>query len=482
MRILLASSEVHPYSKTGGLADMAGALAKALAREGHHVGLVTPLYTGIRERFPGLKHLDRKLSLPLGSRRVQGEVWTLDTMEGLTFYMIEQPDFYLRPSLYQKDGMDYSDNAERFVFLSKAVVDLARHLSWQPDLVHVHDWQVGLVPLFIQHEKRVTGWGNAPRTCLTIHNLSYQGVFPSALYPLTNLPWDYFTPEGVEFYKQFNCLKAGIAYANAITTVSPRYAREITTEEFGCGLDGLLRSRQASITGILNGVDYEEWNTTHNPYIRYPYSSEDFSGKTANKLALQKELNLPVDGAIPLFGSINRLVEQKGVDIQLGALEEMLSGKLQFVLLGAGATPFERGYRNLAQRYPSKVAVRFGYDQALAHRIEAACDFFLMPSRFEPCGLNQMYSLRYGTIPIVRVTGGLDDTVTDVSEDPGTADGIKFVEYSSRALAKSIRKALALYAEPAVLEHYRLNGMAVDFSWDRTAQEYTRLYQRILET
>jgi starch synthase len=189
-----------------------------------------------------------------------------------------------------------------------------------------------------------------------------------------------------------------------------------------------------------------------------------------------------VDGAIPLFGSINRLVEQKGVDIQLGALEEMLSGKLQFVLLGAGATPFERGYRNLAQRYPSKVAVRFGYDQALAHRIEAACDFFLMPSRFEPCGLNQMYSLRYGTIPIVRVTGGLDDTVTDVSEDPGTADGIKFMEYSSRALAKSIRKALALYAEPAVLEHYRLNGMAVDFSWDRTAQEYTRLYQRILET
>src|ERR1017187_8357093 len=224
-------------------------------------------------------------------------------MEGLTFYMIEQPDFYLRPSLYQKDGMDYSDNAERFVFLSKAVVDLAGHLSWQPDLVHVHDWQVGLVPLFIQHEKRVTGWGNAPRTCLTIHNLSYQGVFPSALYPLTNLPWDYFTPEGVEFYKQFNCLKAGIAYANAITTVSPRYAREITTEEFGCGLDGLLRSRQASITGILNGVDYEEWNTTHNPYIRYPYSSEDFSGKTANKLALQKELDLPVDGAIPLFGS-----------------------------------------------------------------------------------------------------------------------------------------------------------------------------------
>ena len=284
----------------------------------------------------------------------------------------------------------------------------------------------------------------------------------------------------MEFYKQFNCLKAGIAYADAITTVSPRYAREITTQEFGCGLDGLLRSRQKAITGILNGVDYEEWNTTQNPYLRHPYSSEDFSGKTANKLALQQDLGLPVDAAIPLFGSINRLVEQKGVDIQLGALEEMLSSKLQFVLLGAGSTPFERGYRNLSHRYPTKVAVRFGYDQALAHRIEAASDFFLMPSRFEPCGLNQMYSLRYGTIPIVRVTGGLDDTVTDVTEDAETADGIKFVEYSSRALAKSIRKALALYGDPEVLEHYRLNGMAVDFSWDRTALEYTRLYQRTL--
>ena len=481
MKILLASSEAHPYSKTGGLADMVGALAKALVGEGHQVGLVTPLYTGIRELFPAIRWLDWNLELSLGPNLVRGEVWTLQPHERLTVYLIDQPGFYLRPSPYQQDGVDYPDNAERFIFLSKAVVHLARYLPWQPELVHVHDWQVGLVPLFIQHEKLATGWGTAPRTCMTIHNLAYQGIFPASRYPLTNLPWDYFNPNGVEFYKLFNCLKAGITYANAITTVSPRYAREITTEEFGCGLDALLRYRQKALIGILNGVDYDDWNTTHNPFLRHPYSIKDLSGKNANKLELQKELGLPADPKVPVFASISRLVEQKGVDIQLGALEEMLSANLQFVLLGSGASPFERGYRRLVQRYPSKAAIRFGYDQGLAHRIEAGSDFFLMPSRFEPCGLSQMYSLRYGTVPIVRVTGGLDDTVIDATESPKSANGIKFMEYSSRSLAKSIRKALALYAEPELLRHYQLNGMAADFSWDRTALDYTSLYQRTLK-
>jgi starch synthase len=292
------------------------------------------------------------------------------------------------------------------------------------------------------------------------------------------LPWDYFTPEGVEFYGQLNCLKAGIAYADVITTVSPRYAREITTLELGNGLDGLLRYRQQDLHGILNGVDYEEWNTAHNPYLRHAYSAENLNGKISNKLELQKELGLPADEAIPLFGSINRLVEQKGVDIQLGALEEMLSANLQFVLLGTGAKIYEQGYRDLASRHPTKVAVRFAYNQGLSHRIEAGCDFFLMPSRYEPCGLNQMYSLRYGTIPIVRVTGGLDDTVVDMTEDPEKADGIKFREYSSRALAKGIRKALALYAASDLRRFYQLNGIAADFSWDRTAHDYVRLYSR----
>jgi starch synthase len=477
MKILLASSEVHPYSKTGGLADMVGALAKALARDGHQVGLVTPLYAGIAERFPGMRKLDWSLELPLGDRRVQGEVSTLEPCEGLTIYFVNRPEFYARPSLYQKDGVDYPDNAERFILFSKAVVHLARYLPWQPELVHVHDWQVGLVPLLIQHEKLATPWSNAPRTCLTIHNLAYQGLFTAGQYALTNLPLDYFNPNGVEFYGHLNCLKAGIAFADGITTVSPRYAREITTPEFGCGLDGLLRQRQRVLHGILNGVDYEEWNTAQNPFIKHPYSAEDLSGKAAEKLELQTALGLRPDKAIPLFGNISRLVEQKGMDIQLGALEEMLGADIQFVLLGSGAEPFENAYRNLARRYPTKVAVRIGYDHSLSHRIEAGCDFFLMPSRFEPCGLNQMYSLRYGTVPVVRITGGLDDTVMDISEDPQKADGIKFAEYSSRALARSIRKALALYSSPELMRHYQQNGMAADFSWDQTAKKYLEAYR-----
>jgi len=481
MKILLASSEVHPYSKTGGLADMVGALAKALARAGHQVGLVTPLYTGIREQFPEIKRLDWALDLPMGTDRVRGEIWTLEPAAGLTIYFVDQPGFYLRPSLYLRpDGISFPDNDERFIFFSKAVVQLARHLAWQPELVHVHDWQVALVPLLIQQEQRVAGWGSPPPVCLTIHNLAYQGVFPRSRYPLTNLPWDFFNPEGAEFYGYLNCLKAGIAYADLITAVSPRYAREITTPEFGCALDGLLRHRHNSLVGILNGVDYDEWNTTNNPYLKHPYSTDDLTGKTANKMDLQRELRLPVNQTVPLFGSVTRLADQKGVDIQLGALEEMLGANIQFVLLGSGSPAFENAYRDLARRYPSRAAVRIGFDEGLSHRVEAGADFFLMPSRFEPCGLNQMYSLRYGTIPIVRQTGGLDDSVTDISENADHANGIKFLDYSSRALAKSIRKALALYSERDLLEHYRLNAMTADFSWDNSARQYGAVYQKIL--
>jgi starch synthase len=297
----------------------------------------------------------------------------------------------------------------------------------------------------------------------------------------TNLPWDYFNPDGAEFYGQMNCLKAGIAYADLVTTVSPRYAREITTPEYGCGLDGLLRKRQDSLVGILNGVDFEEWNTTHNPYLRHPYSVDDLSGKTLNKLDLQKELGLPVNKDIPLFGNISRLIDQKGVDILLGALEEMLSADMQFVVLGTGDPAYENAYRELAQRHPTKVAARIGFNQGLSQRIEAGCDFFTMPSRYEPCGLNQMYSLHYGTVPIVRVTGGLDDSVIDISENQDHADGIKFAEYSGSALAKAIRKALALYAEPELLTHYRINGMTVDFSWEKTARKYSEVYENLLK-
>jgi starch synthase len=480
MKILLASSEVYPYSKTGGLADMSGALAKYLAAAGQEVIVVTPLYRSVRENVARFDKPELRLKLPLGSQVVAAQVVPLKPMDGLVIYFIDQPTFYDRPGIYGEAGKDYPDNAERYLFFSKCVAHLAQDAVWTPDIVHVHDWQAGLVPLFMAHQKWQEGWKNPPRTCLTIHNLAYQGVFPAAQYELTNLPWQYFNPKGLEFYGQLSCLKAGIVYSDVLTTVSPRYAREIMTEEFGCGLDGILRERQAALFGILNGVDYTEWKTTGNPFLKHSYTLEDLSGKTATKLNLQDELGLSHDARVPLFGMISRLVEQKGVDILLDALEEMLGANLQFVLLGSGEARFEKAFLELADRFPAKVAVRIGYDQALSHRIEAACDFYVMPSRFEPCGLNQMYSLRYGTIPIVRATGGLDDSVIAPTEDPGLADGIKFSEYSARALAKAIRKALILYDHPDVLRHFRQNAMEADFSWTRTAGEYVRLFESLL--
>jgi starch synthase len=478
MKILVASSEVLPYSKTGGLADMVGALAKFLARAGHTVGVVTPLYAGLREKLPGLRPLDWKLDLPLGPARVAGKIWILEPSPGLTIYFIEQKEFFERSDLYQERGFDYPDNAERFIFFSKSVAHLARYLPWQPELVHVHDWQTALVPLLMLDQKLREGWTSAPPVCLTIHNLAYQGNFAAAKFALTNLPDPYFKPDGLEFYGFMSCLKAGISYADQITTVSPRYAREITTEALGSGLDGVLRRRQNVLHGILNGVDYDEWKTEGNPYLKCPYSLADLSGKQADKAALQREFGLPTATDTPLFGTVTRLAEQKGVDLQLAALQEMLAGDMQFVLLGSGQREYERGYRRLAERYPSKCAVQIGFDTGLSHRVEAGCDFYLMPSRFEPCGLNQMYSLRYGTPPIVRLTGGLDDSVTDISEDEDKADGIKFAECSVRALSKAIRKAHALYADKPLLRHYQRNGMARDFSWESTAAAYAALYQR----
>jgi starch synthase len=477
MNILLASSEVHPYSKTGGLADMVGALGKALARAGHEVRIVTLLYRGLAEKFPGMRRVDWLFDLPLGANRVLGKLWSLEVEPGLTVYFVDQPAFYQRRGLYLEDHVSYADNAERFIFYSKCVAHLARYLPWRPDLVHVNDWQAGLVPLLMQHQRRSEGWGAPPPTCLTIHNLAYQGTFPASAFALTNLPKDYFTIEGAEFFGQLNCLKAGIAFADVITTVSPRYAREIMTEEFGCGLDGLLRRRRDRLCGILNGVDYDEWNTTQNGFLKHPYSAARLAGKGKNKADLQKELGLPVTARVPLFGTITRLAEQKGVDIKLGALEEMLRADIQFALLGSGSSNYERAYLNLARRFPDKAAVCIGYDESLSHRIEAGCDFYIMPSRFEPSGLNQMYSLRYGTIPIVRAVGGLDDSVVDFAEDGARANGIKFREYSARALAKAIRKALAIYQHPSLLRRYRLNGMKTDFSWERTVGEYFKAYE-----
>jgi starch synthase len=546
VRILLASSELHPYSKTGGLADMVAALGKTLARKGHRVGIVTPLYASVREQFPGMatvqggpatahrsadipvreskagqasrlpsadthrgaretpalhsgpadknvrapmrpatplprmKKLDLSLNVALGGAQVSGAIWSLEPIPGLTVYFVEQQEFFGRRELYGEEGGDYPDNAERFIFFSKVVVRLATGLAWRPEVLHLHDWQAGPAALLLHDWKKQAGQGRGPGICLTIHNLAYQGLFPAGKYGLMNLPWEYFTPRGPEFYGKMSCLKTGLVYSDLITTVSPRYAREITTEELGCGLDGLLRQRNSTLVGILNGVDYEEWDPETDRFLLHRYSANDLSGKQATKLALQEEFGLPVDAAVPLFGSVGRLAEQKGLDVMLSAVEEMLSADLQFVLVGNGAPRFEKACRKLAAKFPSKVGVHIGFDEALSHRIEAGADFFLMPSRFEPCGLNQMYGLRYGTIPIVRTTGGLDDTVIDVREDPEKANGIKFNEYSASALAKGVTKALVLFQETALLKRFQQNAMAADFSWDRTVGEYIKVYQKVM--
>ena len=482
MKILLASSEVYPFSKTGGLADMVGALGVALVNAGHEARIVTPLYRGLRDKFPHMTLVNWHFDLPLGERHVKAELWELDLDSGLKIYFVDQAAYFDRAGIYQEGQFSYADNAERYIFFSKCVVNLARYLAWKADVVHLHDWQVGLVPALIRHEHTSAGWGKPPATCVTIHNLAYQGIFPAEAYALTNLPKHFFHTEGAEYFGMLNCLKAGIAFADVITTVSPRYAREITTEELGCGLDGVLRRRREHLVGILNGVDYQEWNPAKDSYLSAPFSQSKLTGKKKNKAALQQSVALPVAEKIPLYGTISRLAEQKGVDLQLAALAEMLNADIQFVLLGSGSAEYELGYRELARRFPGKIAVQLGYNEALAHQIEAGCDFFLMPSRFEPCGLNQMYSLRYGTIPIVRATGGLDDSVIDYAEQTDEANGIKFYEYTSRALAKAIRKSLAIYQQPDLLRQYRRNAMKADFSWHRTVEEYLTVYCRTLKS
>jgi starch synthase len=477
MNILLASSEVYPYSKTGGLADMVGALAKTLAHCGHQARIVTPLYRGIQGQFPEIRREDWWFDLPLGTRRVQAELFSLEAEKNLTIYFIRQPEFFDRDGYYMEKNIGYADNAERFIFFSKCVAHLARYLPWRPDAIHVHDWQGGFVPALVLNQQKNEGWGSPPPTVLTIHNLAYQGTFPASTFALANLPPEFFTSETSEYFEQVNCLKAGIALADLITTVSPRYAREILTEEYGCGLDGFLRKRQNRLVGILNGVDYAEWNPMTDPHLKASYSTTRLLGKKLNKAELQKELGLAVTD-VPLFGTITRLAEQKGMDIQLAALEEMMSAEMQFVLLGSGSPAYEHGYHELARRFPNKVATRFGYNEGLSHRIEAGCDFYLMPSRYEPSGLNQMYSLHYGTVPIVRATGGLDDSVVDFTENKARANGIKFSEYSARALARGIRKALALYEQPELLRRCRQNGMKTDFSWERTVGEYVKVYEK----
>lgn len=482
MQVLHVASELHPFSKTGGLADMVAALAKALAQAGHGVHVVTPLYRGIASRHAGIRPANWRFDLPLGPDLVSGEFWRLNVSPNHTIWFVDQPGFFDRAGIYNEGQVDYPDNAARYLFFCKAALLLARHLPRTPEIVHVHDWPSGPVPLFLQHARATGSWPQPPKSILTVHNLAYQGTFPATDWRHTNLPADWFHMNSAEAWGQFNFLKTGLSLADSLTTVSPRYAREICTPEYGCGFEGLLLRREYELTGILNGVDYEEWNTTRNPSLAQTYDADDLSGKAACKRALQEAMGLPVRPDVPLFAKISRLTGQKGSDLLLAAWEALQAERMdaQFVLLGSGDVVLQNGYRALAANHPDSVAVRVGFDPGLAQRIEAAADFFLMPSRFEPCGLNQLYSLRYGTVPIVRATGGLDDSVVDVRESVERATGIKFHEPTVPALIQAIRKALALYREPDLLAHFRRNGMTADFSWEKQAHDYVDLYEQVL--
>lgn len=476
MRILMATSELFPYSKTGGLADMVAGLAGALAQSGHEVRVVTPLYRGVRERFPELKPFDWHCELPMGSKRVAAGVWTTTSADGVLTYFVDASAYFGRPHLYQEDGHSYADNPERFIFFSKCVTHLARYLPWRPDVVHLHDWQVAMVPLLIRHQATHDHWVSPPRTCLTIHNLAYQGTCQREHFQLTNLPLEYFNADGPEFYGSFNPLKAGLHYADCLTTVSPSYAKEITTPEMGAGLDSVLRQRGTALSGILNGVDYAEWNTTRNPHLPHAYSADNLAGKAKNKAELQAALGLPVKPDVPLFASITRLAEQKGMTLLHDVLQTELEKPIQFVLLGEGDPGIEGLCTQLAQQHRDRVAVRIGYDNALAHRIEAGADFFLMPSKYEPCGLNQLYSLRYGTIPVVRATGGLKDSVVDIAQKPKTGTGVKFTDYTMANLAKAIQRAQSLYADKAKMAATVHRAMKADFSWQTSAGKYAKRF------
>jgi starch synthase len=477
LRILFVTSEMAPFSKTGGLGDVSGALPRQLLAAGEDVRVLVPWYG--RPDGARLQHR-ADIYLPFSGEKLA----ILSHSEHPEWLFLRHPDFERAGTPYQNPaGEDWPDNAQRFARLCRAAVEIAQgrvaELFWQADLVHVNDWQTGLVPYLLDLEARV---GAArPRTLLTIHNLAYQGRFaPTVLEPL-HLPAADFHPEGTELYGSFSFLKAGLVYADHLSTVSPTYAQEIQRPEFGMGLDGLLRARSHALSGILNGIDAEHWNPAADPYLPAHYSADDLQGKAICKARLQQELGLFPDPGVPVLGMISRLVEQKGSDLVLALAPELLKRGLQLVILGSGERALEQRLRELGSMHRGQMAARIGFDEALSHRIEAGADIFLMPSRFEPCGLNQMYSLRYGTVPIVHETGGLADTVVDVDGSvtrPG--NGFVFRPAQVDALRTAILRAERYFHQPALWRELQARGMGEDHSWRSAALAYRDLYGSIV--
>ena len=482
MNILLVTSEAVPFAKTGGLADVCGALPIELARQGHCPTLILPAYRSARYCGLPLEPLDLEFIVPIGSKMVSGRLLR-SRLPGtdVPVYLVAQDQYFDRDQLYSVDGKDYADNCERFVFFCRAALEAVRLLGLDVDVIHTNDWQTGLVPAYLRIEYRHVPRYQQIASVFTIHNLAYQGQFWHWDMLLTGLDWKYFNWHQMEFHGKLNLLKTGLVFADAITTVSPRYAEEIQSSPLGCGLEGVLQQRRDVLRGILNGMDSAEWNPATDPHLPVRYTPETiWEAKPACKAALQSELGLPVEPRTPLIGFVGRLTDQKGLDILVEVLQTWLQAHdAQWVILGTGQPKYHRLLETLAERFQHKLAVRLEFSTPLAHRVEGGADLFVMPSKFEPCGLSQLYSLKYGAVPVVRSTGGLADTIVgpQLSAANRPANGFVFEEYSAMALSEALRQACDAYRENG--ESWRqmvAAGMAQDWSWARSARQYAELY------
>lgn len=473
VKILFISSEGLPYSKTGGLADVVDALPRALQAMGHEVVVLLPRYRG--NKFKST--LISSITVALGDKLRFPAIVEGDPVEGVRHLFVDYPAFFDRPNLYGDKAGDYPDNAERFAEFCRAAIECVKRV-WLPDVIHCHDWQSALVPVLLRTQYTDDPVLKSLPVVLTIHNLAYQGVFPPTAMRQIGLPDTLFTTDELEFYGKVNFLKGGLIHADYLTTVSRRYAKEILTPEYGCGLEGVLRGRGDRLKGILNGVDYSVWNPETDTLIQRNYSARNLEGKKECKKALLQSFGLSEDRMeIPLLGSVSRFDPQKGFDLIAEIADDLMKENISLVVLGTGQPQYEKLFQGLAEKYSAQVGVKIGYDDALAHRIEAGADIFLMPSRYEPCGLNQIYSLRYGTVPVVRATGGLDDTVQTFLSETRQGTGFKFDLYDPDALLDCIRVALKTFGDSEAWHTVQLNGMAKDFSWKISAAAYVTLYE-----
>jgi len=479
LKIFVVASECVPFSKTGGLADVVGALPKALVARGHEVTVFLPRY---RSTAPGPVALS-SLSIPIGRDLLFPDIQDGRALDGVRYFFVDFPPYFDRDDLYGSGNVDYPDSAERFTLFSRAALEFLKRTS-APDLIHCHDWQSALVPTLLKSVHADDPQLGRVPVVFTLHNLAYQGLFPSSVLDRLMLPAGLFSIDGLEFYGMVNFMKGALVFADFVTTVSPRYAREIQTPEYGHGLDGVIRNRATTVAGILNGVDYTEWNPETDKLIAANYSAANLEGKKACKKDLLQRFNLPhTDLRKPVLGIVSRFATQKGFDLIEEVAVQLMENNLFMVALGTGETRFEMMFRRLAQDYPKKVAVRVAYDNTLAHKIEAGSDLFLMPSRWEPCGLNQIYSLRYGTVPVVRSTGGLDDTVEPFDLATGQGTGFKFTRHTGSAFLERLLEALAVFRRhPQAWRQLMKNGMTKDFSWNRSAAEYEALFQQVVKT